>query len=287
MSDSAAASAAPPSSFHSSIIETVHHVTLPQRIWTNEVGEFGTVSASWNDLPVIVHVLNFKTVNKIHPSFFPAVSKFKREIAASNQAKLVSINLNSEMLTVVRNAGMEQALGYLKGFKVMEQTPTTDTPDQIKTHFVRQIVDGARHALDVMFKITVAGDENFRETVKTLDPARFAAASSLAFAGPAYKAKLFLYMDRPLLDALAKLICPEGMDEATLQSMPSEILNIIYATARSKLNNDRGYRMPEAIPQITTAAAALLDRNLPSRQSMLLPFVTPVGQFYLEITAHE
>ncbi len=271
-------------SFNNIVLETVNHISLPQAISKDDVKTFESHGLDWCKLPVQLHVFDFKALRSLHRSIYPAVLKF-RSAAEANNAKLISINLNADLLEQLKKDGMDKPFGHLKNLKLLDPPKSKDTPDEIRNWLIKYLVEAARAAMNTMFSTTVAADENYREITRDFNPESYYKIAMITADGPMMRARFRLYFQKATLEGLTRTMLSPGViaDSETLESTATELLNIIYTTAKSKLNNERGYELPPAIPILISAAQALAAHKGSARDTSVIPLVTPLGAYYLEL----
>lgn len=270
--------------FTNTVLATINHITLPVQVLGDEVRDFEGVCASWFTLPVQVHVFDFKSVRKLHRSFYVSATKFKKEAEGMNM-KVISINLSPELLVQLKNDGMERALGHLKNLNLLEKPQPKDSRDEVRSWLSKYAVEAARLAMSTMFGTTVAADENYLEAPKEVATKKFFKVAIIQGDGTKVKVVFRLFFERSTLEALTKTIAVATgtpADEELLLSTATELLNIIYTSVKSKLNDDRGYDLPPALPSLQDAAPVNIELKS-AKEANWIPLVTPLGAYYLQI----
>lgn len=270
--------------FLSSHVEKVNYITIPEEVGKDDVKEFELLAIDWGKLSVQLHAFDFKQTTKVHASFYNSAVQFRKKLT-SQTCKVVSLNVPQNILDQMKAAGVENAMGYLKNFNSLKKTNTEDTPAQARLWLGKYLIDSARNAMSVMFKTTLNAEENFSETIKNMHPERFTQVSFLASEGPVLKANVRLYFEKKILENFVKAGLPSQTpaDTETFNSMATELLNVIFSAAKSKLNDDRGYRMPTGIPALITPVQAMTERKGHWRDSRVIPMTTPHGEFFVEL----
>jgi len=270
-------------SIQNTVLASVNHIALPWQILPAEANEFDVVALKWPSLPVQVHVLDFKAVQKLHTAFYSVAAKFRREAEARN-SRVVSINFRPDILRQVRNDGMESVLGHSIHHKISPNVGgSADTPEQIRSWITKYAVEAAREAMNTMFNATVAGDENYHETPKGELLNRFFKVAVIHGTGQRIKTVFRLFFERETLEALTRSANPTGvMDEELMLSIPGELINIIYTSVKSRLNDLRGYDLPPSLPSVTSPEQVQNTIRF-GRGASWIPLVTPLGAYYLQI----
>lgn len=266
------------------VIEKINHISLPAAINKDVAKDLETAATAWIELPVQIHVFDFRMVGKVHSSIYAPMAKFKKDLEKQNKGKVISINLRPDVLRQVQSDGMTAAIGYVKQLANIEKAKNKDSAGEMRTWMIKYLIDAARDAMNTMFSVTVAADDKYSENHSDFGADRFFKVAAISAQSPLMKARLRLYFEKPCLEGLAKVISNnETADDELVSSTASELLNLIYGAAKSKLNNDRGYDFSPAIPVVIPVAQALTERKAQPAQLSLIPFVTPLGSYYLEV----
>jgi chemotaxis protein CheX len=107
---------------------------------------------------------------------------------------------------------------------------------------------------------------------------------SIGIISPAFRGSIALCFPAATFLGLMGRMLGETYKEITaeLQDGAGELLNIIFGQAKIALN-ERGYAMEKAIPTVIRGQS--LDvRALVSSPTVVLPFETPVGNFFIEVS---
>jgi hypothetical protein len=268
--------------FKSTVVQTVHYVEVPEA----ESADFHDKVGAWLGLAVNTHVFDFKNVANIGESFSQEFQKFKSAALAKN-CNVISVNFRPTVLDGLRRRGQEKMFGYIGGIvDGVQKRTTADTPAEIRSWIIKYLVAASRDAMNIMFNTTVAADENYRENLKDFAAIAFYCAALVNVKSSTFTATLRLYFDKEVLRGLTALTLRSStvlIDDEVIDSTATELLNLIYGGAKSKINDDRGYNLPNAIPTLITPKAAAEARSNDFKQLTVIPFVTPIGAYYLEI----
>ena len=273
------------SAYKSTVIQTVHYVEVPLSVATEGAEPFDKQANNWLQLAVNTHVFDFKNVEKIDDTFSDHFQKFKKAALTKN-CNVISVNFRPSVLERLRLKGQENIFGYVTSIDSAQNKTTGDTSLEIKNWFIKYLVAASRDAMNIMFNTTVAADENYRESRKDFRPEQFYRISWVQISSANLTARLRLYFDKETLVALTKIPLQSSLvaiDDEITDSTAMELLNLIYGGAKSRINDDRGYNLPTAIPKLMNPEQAASERAQAFTSSNIVPFVTPVGAYYLEI----
>jgi chemotaxis protein CheX len=68
-----------------------------------------------------------------------------------------------------------------------------------------------------------------------------------------------------------------------MQDAAGELLNIIFGQAKALLNDNKGYTIQKAIPTVVRGQS-LQVHHLTRETAVILPFVTNLGDFHIEVS---
>lgn len=153
---------------------------------------------------------------------------------------------------------------------------------KLDVNFVNPFIEGALHTLKVQCNIeTQAGKPYLKGHGPDIEPdiAGVIGLTSKGFVGSiaiVYPAATFL--------AIMGNMLGEKYDEITkeVEDGAGELLNIIFGQAKTTLNKN-GYAVQRAIPTIVRGKE-LKVRHVTPRPTIVLPFKTAFGPFFVEIT---
>lgn len=272
------------SEYRSKVLNTIHYVEVPFATNHCEVEKFASQAKDWLNLPVDIHVFDLKNVKLIDDSFYMTFQKFK-DAAEIKKHQVVSINIGPALLAELKARGKEKTFAQVKNLNLAQKPKAKDYQVDVNLWVVKYSVVAARAAMNIMFNTTVAADENYRENYKNLDPEKFYRVAHMHIKGPTVSAEFRLLFDKKTLEALTRIYLPSGtlLDEEITDSTALELLNLIYSGAKSKLNEDRGYNLPTAIPTLEQISKSSEKMKRDINNLFLIPMATPVGTYYLEI----
>lgn len=266
------------------VIEKINHVRLPPVLTKDTTKELEESFQKWMDLPVQVHVFDFSVVLKLHNSVYGPLMKFKKDVEKTKKAKIISINFRPEVFQKLQNDGMELAIGYIKNLNNLDPNRKKDQAPDIKVWMMKYLIDSAREAMSTMFKVNVTASEGAATPPAGVAPETCYRVAAVNAEGQSFKARLRLYFERACIEGLARVVAEESSpDDALVNSTASEVLNLIYGSAKSKLNDDRGYKLNPAIPQVIPFDQTVSERSATPLDTKWVSFATPLGSYYLEV----
>jgi hypothetical protein len=139
--------------------------------------------------------------------------------------------------------------------------------------------------VDVALGSTVSCDENYTVKSDEVPLAKFDLVSAIEVRSDFMNANFRLGATYQVLEKLARAQHGAGadVDKDLLESMTLELLNMVYGFAKAHLNDKESFRLPPAIPKLFKAAdIAKLKRAGPADLT-IMPVVTPMGSFYVEL----
>ncbi len=206
---------------------------------------------------------------------------FKKQVEHTGKAKLISININDYVIDRLKKAGMDGAIGHVKNLNLINKKLSSDTNDEVRSWLKIYLIDASKNTMGAMFGTTLSADLNFRDTIMRLHPERFVKVSKVTSLGPVVNVTLRLYFEQPVIEALTQAMIPGPQDDETLASTATELMNMTYTAAKSKLNDERGYQMPAGLPALVNPKDVLKDHGI--GETVVIPMTTPLGGYFLEI----
>lgn len=101
---------------------------------------------------------------------------------------------------------------------------------------------------------------------------------------PLFHGSLGLAFSKSVFLAVYEKMFGETYPDITpdLQDAAAEFMNIIYGTTKAELNQRPGYDLPPLLPKVLSGPA-LKARHSGQRPVIVMPFVSEVGEFHLEV----
>ncbi len=149
----------------------------------------------------------------------------------------------------------------------------------------RYLAQGAYAAVETTLQSTVACDENYSAKAEEVPLNQFDMVSCINVANEFLTAEFRLCSSSKVLERLARAMLGNEtiIDNELMESMALELLNMIYGHAKSNLNDKESFRLPSAIPRLLRKPEFHRIKRSPSAQLNIMPMVTPMGSFYVEV----
>ncbi|MGE0632239.1 MAG: chemotaxis protein CheX [Pseudobdellovibrionaceae bacterium] len=241
-------------------------------------------SRTWVLDPIDLITFDFrKTLDLRNSSYRPLLNLC--QLLKKAGKKVVSVNFEERILRQVKLDGVASALNcvpnygeYLAGHfpqkknaldvrlinPFLEATQLTlerQTQTQCTPHKPLLVGNEEKAAL---LDVAIAG-------VIALNTEQFSGTISLAF-----PEKVFLKIYESMVGEKVESLTPDIEDAA------GELLNIIYGSAKTKLNEELGFKFSPALPTILSGEKIRI-RQQTSQKIIVLPFETQHGPFQIEI----
>ncbi len=153
---------------------------------------------------------------------------------------------------------------------------------KLDVQFFKPFIDGTRHTLKVQCSIEIKHGKPFFKAQApqsmTID-----IAGVLGLTSPAFRGSVSLCFPKAVfLDVMSKMLGDTFTDITDeMADGAAELLNIIFGQAKRVLN-EQGYALEKAIPTVIRGTN-IQTRQLSEAPTVILPFSTDAGEFYIEI----
>ncbi len=275
-----------PTKINSQVLEDIHYIMLPAVISESAVGELGQRFEEWARLKVEMHVFDFNATKQVPDSFVKAVKTFSEKIKAV-QVKLVSLNMSDALFRSIKSAGADGVFNRVKNLSedLSAKKKQQLSPTETRRLLFKYLAHGAFKAVDVALNSTVSCDENYSVKAEEVPLDKFDMISVIEVNNDFMQADFRLISSISVLDKLCRAMHGHDteVDSELLESMALELLNMIYGHAKSNLNDKEAFRLPPAIPRLVRKAEFHRVKRSPAAQLTIMPVVTPMGSFYVEV----
>lgn len=228
----------------------------------------------WLVNPASLYVLDFKHVLAIRPGAYRALLGFARLVRQGDK-RIASRNMRGEVLQQLKTEGL------LSTFNPVASTAAAKC-ERLDVTLINPFVSAVVDTLKIQARtesqpgkpclVRGCDREANPETavvglieVGTQD---FQGAIALLFTAP-----VILKIYENMLDEKLEAVTPELCDAT------AELLNIIYGTAKTQLNQNANFQLKTALPKVVTSEPAVG----PKAKILVLPFESAAGSFRLEI----
>ncbi|NJL24605.1 MAG: hypothetical protein HC902_05165 [Calothrix sp. SM1_5_4] len=272
------------SSLSSTVLEGVNYITFGGSLSPEDARLFDRRVPQWCALPIDLHVIDLKGIRTLPDGFCRSVSRFSGLLTGRN-ARLVTLHLDESLFHEITR------LGYASSFNRVvslaeDLVPRKDIGEQdLRRLLHKYLVRAAYSAVEITCNSTVSCDENY-----VTDPARLPLdeidlISLIDVRSEFLTAQFRLYSSSAVLEQLAigMLGKKSLVDNAVIESMATELLNLIYGGAKSTLNDAESFRLPPAIPRLLRKPDLHRIKRSSAANLTVLPLVTPMGSFFVEI----
>lgn len=155
--------------------------------------------------------------------------------------------------------------------------------DEIRRLLFQYLGAGALSTIAVALNSAVSMGEAQATSAEALPSAQFDVVSAVEVRNDFMKVDFRLWATLPTLDQLCRAMHGQhaNVDLPLLENMAVELLNMIYGYTKSNLNDDKGFRMPSAIPKLVRNVDFAQVRR--SASLWMMPVRTPMGTIYVEV----
>lgn len=262
------------------VLGKVHYINFPPQLSTADLSLLESKLGEWSSLPVELHVLDLKGMTAGHERFFRALKTFRDWL---KQTQLVSINVSEDLFKEIQRLKMENVFNRIRVFPDDLYPKKQVSEADKKRLLIRHLIRSAYSAVEVALRSTVSCDENYLAKFEKVPFEEFDLISVVDVRNEFMTAQIRLCSSITVLKKLAlAMVDIKHIDDAMIESMAMEMLNLIYGGAKSKLNNDEGFKLPSVIPRLLRRPQFSEIKRNPQNIS-ILPLVTPLGSFYVEV----
>lgn len=262
------------------VLGKVHYITFPEQLSSSDLSLLESKLGEWSSLPVEMHVLDLKGLTVGHERFFRALKTFREWLG---QTQIASINVSDDLYKEILRLKMDTVFNRIRVFPD-DLYPKKQVSDADKKRLlIRHLIRSAYSAVEVALRSTVSCDENYLIKFEKVPFDEFDLVSIVDVRNDFMTAQIRLCASVAVLKKLASaMVDSKNIDDPLIESMAMEMLNLIYGGAKSKLNNDESFRLPSVIPRLLRRAQFAEIKRNPQNIS-ILPLVTPLGSFYVEV----
>ncbi|AGH95422.1 chemotaxis protein CheX [Pseudobdellovibrio exovorus] len=243
---------------------------------------------NWLLQPAQLFVLDFREVSELNQLCYHPLLVLSQNIKMADK-KLVSFNFKPSLLNQLKNDGMSSALNCIHDIREyfkQEKSAQTKPQKQIDVSMVNPFLAATKKTLELQANVqceplkpqfTYVDNKVYEQPIAivgviSISTEKFKGSVTLAF-----PEKIFLKIYESMFGEKHEHINHEIEDAA------GEILNIIYGSAKTVLNQEFGYQLKPELPTILSGERINI-RQKTNEKVIILPFNTQHGQFQVEIS---
>lgn len=269
--------------YRSEVKDGVHIITCPAIMEATD-NTLEAMVKSWLITETEIHILDFKDVTEVKQTCYRPLLQFNQGLK-QNGKKLFCMNVSKTVQPKMNQDGLSSVFVSVKSVEEAVQLVKAKAgaaKSGIDVEFINPFITATQTVLETQASTPVKPGKPYAKKPQENLPMEIAGVISLTnphFTGSislCFKADVFLKIYENMVGEKHDKITPEIEDAA------GELLNIIFGTAKTILNDQKGYTLEKAIPSILSGEKLTL-RHQSSAPVILLPFESPAGLFHLEV----
>ncbi len=268
----------------SKTVQGVHYIKFPTEVTDGAIPKLIEDFREWAKMEVQVHILDFGRLEKASEDLFRAIQGFEVLLKLRNM-KMLSINVPDAVNNAIEQLRLESTFNRLQEEEKANPKKKWMTQGTMKKMLFKHLVQAAHKSVEVTLHSTVSCDENYLTKVEQIPYDKVDLICVISANNEFLKADFRLLSSFKVLDRFAQTMLGKDVDvdDEMRESMASELLNMIYTQAKSALNDEEEFRLPGAIPKVIRKPGFGQIKRSTSSNITLMPMVTPLGTFVIEV----
>lgn len=248
--------------------------------------EFSVASKSWLLSSPDRIIFDLGHVKEIKTPAYRAFVAF-HQLLAKAKVQHTSINTPGPILKQIREDGLMSV--FNPALKPAAQAAPSKAKNPFDLVLVNAFCQATKKVLEVQANVQVT---ILKPTLVKMDEKEVAPNISIAgilnLATDTFHGSLTIAFSSEVFLKIYERMMGESHTEITteIEDAAGEILNIIYGTAKTELNQQPGYNLKPVLPTVL-AGEKLKIRQKTDQLIVQLPFDTDLGRFYFEIAVEK
>ncbi len=243
--------------------------------------EFADCAQAWMLRPAQYFVFELKETQSIDREFYHAVIHFKTMIKKDSKT-ILTTHLSQELLKQIRADGVEQVFHPIADIgEFIGGKKTGSAKDNgLNVEFINPFLSATVKTLEVQCKTKVKALAPYLK--KAVAP-NIAIVGILPLASNGFTGSIVLCFPEAVFLKVYENMFGEKHQtiSAEIEDAASELLNIIYGTAKADLNT-KGFDFKKSLPTVLTGEKMNI-RQSGIKPAVVIPFETELGLFFVEI----
>lgn len=224
----------------------------------------------------------------LDPSVFRILTPFAMGLR-KRDIEIYIIDAMKELRKSIRTMGMDSLLKVGKSLEELqlEMKPKVPIDHKIDVEFVNPFIDGTIETLKVQCQIECKALDLIAKLKDDPAPVNAAIAGVIGLTSQKFNGSIAICFSEQFFLTVMSNMLGEKFTEITkdLEDGAGELLNIIFGFGKRVLNA-QGHTLEKAIPSVVRGDNITI-RHLTSRPTIVVPFQSNYGNFYIEVGTEE
>jgi len=224
----------------------------------------------------------YKVGEKFLHEIMPIVNLLRAQ-----QKRIFIINASEKVESFIAFRGMDTAIKVLPDFtsvvNFIDPAASLKVPKRIDVEFINAFIEATIKTLTIQCGLKNVTPGKPAVVEKNIDGFVSGVVAIIGLRSAKFKGAIAVCFPEPVFLSIMSKMLAEEFKELTkeLEDGAGEIVNIIFGQAKAVLS-EKGYSIERAIPTVVSGKDVARMRFTPS-PSILVPFETEVGKFWIEI----
>ncbi len=256
----------------------VHIVTLPKFLDEPKMKALEVQMKSWLLMSEVLHVFDFSETKKITPEFARPFTVFRSNLRKAEKF-MASVNASPVIQKDLNGRGLKDVFNWVPEINVARREAglALKPKSSLDAKFVSPFISGVTKVFTTQVGVET---KSGRPRVRTdKDDFSFEIAGVININSPHFNGSFAVCFDKDVFLKLYEQMVGESSETITkeMEDAASEILNMVYGTAKTELNQMK-YELGMVIPTVLTGEKVRLSFKSLS-QTLIVPFESGVGEF--------
>lgn len=266
------------------INEQVMSIELPEIMDNKFADVLQAAAKDWLESPVTIYALNFKKTLECKQSNYRSLVSLSQQIRKAGRT-IVSFNIDSELTQQFKMAGISDALNATSDFNLFLKKLNSQKPE-LDVQLINPFLEATLMTLEQQANTKCEAQKPYLigldEKPRSDD---IAIAGVISLSTEQFSGSITLAFTEVVFLKIYESMCGEVVEKMTaeIEDAAGELLNIIYGSAKTKINEMHNYKLAPALPTILSGEKIKI-RQTTYQKVIVLPFKTDFGLFRVEIS---
>ena len=259
-------------------------IELPESLDTDFADQLLLKAKDWLDASVNLYAFNFKKTTNCKQTTYRSLVTVTQQIKKSGR-QLVSFNLDSELVVQFKMAGISDVLNVtddLESYLKKNGQKKSGLDVQMINPFLEATLMTLEQTANVKCEAQKPQLIHIDEKSRTDD---ISIAGVISLTTEQFNGSIALAFPETVFLKIYESMVGEKVEKinSEIEDAAGELLNIIYGSAKTKLNDTGNFKLVPALPTILSGEKINI-RQTTYQKVIVLPFMTEFGLFRVEIS---